>query len=271
MTQKTADDEAALYDAVVVPRYSSRFGQLIVDAIPRGVRAQVLDFGCGTGYPAFALLDRLDASGRVIAIDPDAGLVDLARRRAMALSGGRIFFKVESAERLSFGDEVFDYAVGNVVLHELEHPDVALNEVRRVLVREGTLVATRPLEGTFQEILDMFREISLKRDSAPVAARTEELARRYPTPQAFARQLENAGFDDVEVREHIFRLSFRNAADIVGDPLVRFIGLSEWRWVAGFEHGGDTLLGEVEKSLDTYFAGGPLSLTVRAGVATGRK
>jgi ubiquinone/menaquinone biosynthesis C-methylase UbiE len=141
--KKTVEDEAALYDSVVVPRYTSRFGQLLVDTVPRGVRAQVLDFGCGTGQPSFALLERLDPAGRVIAIDPDAGLVDLARQRAMGLAGSRIFFKVESAEKLSFGDEVFEYAIGNVVLHEIEHPDVALAEVRRVLAPDRSTARSR--------------------------------------------------------------------------------------------------------------------------------
>ena len=54
------------------------------------------------------------------------------------------------------------------------------------------------------------------------------------------------------------------------DGQIRFVGLSEWRWIAGFEPGGDRLLDEVERTLDVYFGGGPLSLTVRAGLGPAR-
>ena len=110
----SSPQEAALYDAVVVPRYSALFSRPLLDMIPNGTRGQVLDLGCGTGHPALEILRRMADHGRVIAIDRDSGLIDLARRRAVEASGRRIFFKVESMDELSFGDEVFDLAVGNL-------------------------------------------------------------------------------------------------------------------------------------------------------------
>jgi ubiquinone/menaquinone biosynthesis C-methylase UbiE len=262
----STEEEAALYDSVVVPRYNARFAQLLLRAIPKGQRARVVDLGCGTGQPAFSLLERLDVGARVIAIDQNPTLVELARRRAMTVSGSRIFFKVESAERLSFGAQVFDTAVGNLVFSDLERPEEALAEARRVLVPDGRLLLTRAMEGTFVEILDMFREVAIRHDLPDVTARTAEVARRYPSATAFANEVRAAGFEDVSVDVEPFRLSFRNARELFADPLFNFVGLAEWRWIAGFEKGRERLLEEIETSLDVYFAGGPLSLTVEAGL-----
>jgi len=264
------DEEAALYDASVVPRWSARFGQLILRRIAPGLRAQVLDIGCGTGHPAFSLLERLDQGGRVIAIDSDQALVDLARRRAMALDGNRIFFKVESACDLKFGDDVFDVAVGNLVGAELEDLDKALADLYRVIVPQGRILMTRALAGTFVEIHDMFREIASASGDDALIERLDTVAAGYPSAEDFAAPFEAAGFEDVAVVIEPFKMSFLNASQLFRDDTVRFVGLSEWRWIAGFDPGGEAFLDEVERRLDVYFAGGPLSLTVVAGLVTGR-
>src|SRR5690606_15295012 len=120
--------------AHVVPRYSALFGRLLLAEVPTGERLQVLDVGCGSGYPALEVMRRLGEGGRVIAIDPDPALVDVARRRALDEAGRRIFFKVESADQLGFGRDVFDVVMGNLALGALETPEQALEEMRRVLV-----------------------------------------------------------------------------------------------------------------------------------------
>jgi ubiquinone/menaquinone biosynthesis C-methylase UbiE len=271
--------EAAFYDSVVVPRYSALFSRPLLDWIPQGTRGQVLDIGCGTGHPAIDVLRRMTDHGRVIAVDRDSGLVDLARRRALEAHGKRIFFKVEPATELSFGDEVFDIVVGNLVLGAID-ADLSwggsgtppgeramLGEIRRVLSPGGRALLSRPLAGTFDEVLDMLREVALRRDLAAAMKRVELLAARFPTRDAWAETLTAAGFAPVEVQAHDHKLAFKTARDLFADPLVRAIGLSDWRWVAGLEAGSETVLEDCERALETYFAGGPVSLTVITGAA----
>ena len=275
--------EAAFYDSVVVPRYSALFSRPLLDAIPHGTRGQVLDLGCGTGHPAIDVLRRMTDHGRVIAVDRDSGLVDLARRRALEAHGKRIFFKVEPAAELSFGDEVFDIVVGNLVLGAVDAElswggagappgeRAVTGEIRRVLVPGGRALLSRPLAGTFEEVLDMLREVSLRRDLAAAQRRVELLGGRYPTREAWAEQLAHAGFAPVEVRAYEHRLAFKSARELFADPLVRAVAVSEWRWVAGLEPGSETVLEECERALETYFAAGPVSLTVVAGAAFATK
>lgn len=265
-----SQEDAAVYDAHVVPRYSTLFGRLLLRHVPAGARLQVLDVGCGSGYPALEVMRRLGDGGRVIAVDPDPSLIDLARRRALGETGRRIFFKTEAAEQLSFGDEVFDLAVGNLTLSSLLQPERALSEMRRVLVRGGALILTQALEGTFEEVLDMFREIALKRGEDNIAGRVDRIAVRYPAPSTLRAIVESAGFTDVQVETEDFHLPFDGAAQLMSDPALRLIAVPEWRWIAGFDADGAERLRQVEQHLDTYFGGGPLTLRVRAGVVTAR-
>lgn len=268
MAAVSSANDAAVYDAHVVPRYSSLFGRMLLAHVPENERVQVLDVGCGTGHPALEILARLDPGGRVIAIDPDSALLDLARRRALDESGRRIFFKAASAEELDFGNEVFDVVTGNLAMSAWQAPEQALTELSRVLVDGGRLLLTQALDGTFEEIFDMFRELALRRDDGPLAARVDRVLLRYPSPQTLEAVIANAGFSDVRVVTEEFQLPFGSAREIVADPMLRFVAVPEWRWMAGFDEDG--LLDEIVRMLDTYFGGGPLTLRVHAGLVIAR-
>lgn len=249
---------------------------MLLARIPAGERAQVLDLGCGTGHPAYELMRKMGDGGRVIAIDRDPALVDLARRRALDDAGKRIFFKVEPVEHMSFGDEVFDLAIGNLVFGSvgsggIEDEGGACSEIRRVLMPGGRLLLTRPLAGTFEEVHDMFREIAVRRDNASLQRRIDHVGTRQPAASTWRAQLAGAGFEDVDVTVEELKLPFRNARELFSDPMLRLVAMPEWRWLCGMNAGDEQLLGEAEKALDTYFASGPLSLTVKAGIAEARK
>jgi ubiquinone/menaquinone biosynthesis C-methylase UbiE len=282
----TTSADAAAYDAHVVPRYAALFGRLALRAVPEGARMQVLDVACASGFPALEVMRRLGEGGRVIAIDADSPLLDVARRRALDEAGRRIFFKTESVEQLSFREEAFDLVVANLALGALEHAQDALLEMHRVLIPAGRLVLTHPLIGTFEEVLDMFREVALKNDAPQIAQRVERLVARYPTRAILEAALVEAGFEGVRIEVEEFAVPFASPAALFADPMVRFVALPEWVWVAGAgdealpgspqsvasdPHGdaaAAAVLDQVRRSLEVYFGGGPLTLRVCAGLVT---
>src|SRR5262245_48367230 len=92
------DQLAKIYDQEVLPIWTQRFGRMILRDLVLPPAAVVLDVACGSGYPALEILRRLGEKGRVVAIDPSAPLLDLARRKAGPASGKRIFFRSEALE-----------------------------------------------------------------------------------------------------------------------------------------------------------------------------
>lgn len=262
----SSEHDARLVDAVVAPRYDARFARGILDALPHGDRLTVLELGCRTGHLASAILRRVGANGRVIAVDSDEGLVDLARRRGFADVGRRLFFKVEGPEALSFGDEVFDVVVGNLVWEGLDEPQRALREARRVLIPGGPLHLTTPLRGSFAEVHDMMRELARAEHDGLLAAAVDAQDRAYPTAASWREELRAAGFVEVEVVETEWRLSFESAAALFADSMLRVVAVPGWARLLRDE----ARLREIERRLDIYMGGGPLSLTVCGGRALAR-
>jgi ubiquinone/menaquinone biosynthesis C-methylase UbiE len=106
-----------------------------------GLRAgqQVLEIGCGTGT-LLTTLGRRGPAVDAIGIDPDAGSLRRARRKAAA-AGLTIRFEQAYAGKLPLPDASVDRVLSSLMLHHLD-PDEharALRETRRVLRPGGEL------------------------------------------------------------------------------------------------------------------------------------
>ena len=91
---------------------------------------RILEVGCGTGrnLPLYAV------PARVVALDPDLGLLLAARRRSSAVP-----LLVASAEALPFRSASFDTVVASLVFCSVPDPHRGLRETARVLARHGRL------------------------------------------------------------------------------------------------------------------------------------
>lgn len=100
-----------------------------------------LDVGSGTGLCAFLGQQIVGPTGRVVALDPSTGMLEVARRRGVRETiEGR-------AEKLPFPDATFDVVSMSYMLRHIEDLVRAFGEARRVLRPGGRIVIfelTRP-------------------------------------------------------------------------------------------------------------------------------
>ena len=116
-----------------------------VRAVDPHAGERILDVAAGTGTSSAALAR---TGARVVALDFSPGMIAEGRRRQR-----KIEFVEGDAERLPFGDDEFDAVTISFGLRNVEHPNVALAEMYRVLKPGGRLVIcefSRPQRALFR-------------------------------------------------------------------------------------------------------------------------
>ncbi len=116
-------------------RYSEPLAELFVDSVGLHTGHSALDVGCGPGALTNVLVDRL-GTGSVSACDPSPPFVTECASRCVGVD-----VREGRAEAIPFGDETFDAALAQLVLHFVSDPALAAGELRRV-VRPGGVVGT---------------------------------------------------------------------------------------------------------------------------------
>lgn len=118
-----------------------RLRTLTVDHTLLKLGESVLDVGCGTGGVTIPAKLRVGKTGYAAGIDPDLGMIAVARRKAERAEM-EIDFRVGVIESLPFPDEMFDVVTSSLMMHHLpQHLQVkGLAEIRRVLKPSGQLL-----------------------------------------------------------------------------------------------------------------------------------
>lgn len=134
MTQaeiSTFDRISAPYDRGMAPLERLWLRQMRSRMLSR-VRGRVLEIGVGTG----ANLPFYPPSVRLTAVDESIDMLEIAARRAAALSGW-VYLSQANAEHLTFPSGTFDAVVSSLVLCSVVDQRRALNELWRVLHKPG--------------------------------------------------------------------------------------------------------------------------------------
>lgn len=167
----------------------------------------VLDVGAGDGLIAFAALERVGPSGRVIFSDVSEDLLDECKRLAAELGAlERSEFVLASADALPLGPESVDVVTTRSVLIYLMDKAPAFREFHRVLRAGGRLSIFEPINIFCYELRD---RLYYGLDVSPVQHLADKIdARRPPLDQHpllnfderdLFRFAQEAGFEEIRL------------------------------------------------------------------------
>jgi SAM-dependent methyltransferase len=262
--------EAAIFETFVVPRYLSLFGELALEMIAEGDDAQVVHLHCRTGYPDRGLAIRLPGA-YIVGADPSSAALELARAKAATMPGMVSDYRLVEDLPTGLPESAFSHAL---LLHppsSAEDRIPLLSEAARLLGPHGQAILAMPLRGSFQEIFDLLREYALKHDDTSVAAAVEQAVLVWPTVETLSAELEEVGFDFVDVSVRPSTLKFQGGRDFFEDPVARLAILPEVRSTLDLEDAAEASLAYVREAIDKYWGGRAFELTVNVGCATGRR
>jgi SAM-dependent methyltransferase len=261
--------DAAVFETFVVPRYLTLFGELALEMLLESEDAQVVHLYCQTGYPDRGIALKLPGA-HIIGVDGSAVALELARAKAATMPEMVSEYRLADELPAPLPDSAFSHAVTLQSLSEVGDRERVLVEFGRLLAPHGQAVMAMPLRGSFQELADLLREFALKHDDTEVSRAVEHASVLRPTVETFGAELEEAGFEFVEVSLRPTTVRFQSGRDFFEDPIARLVILPEMRLNLQLEQPEAALL-YVREAIDKYWSDGSFELTVNVGCATGRK
>ncbi len=206
-------------------------GRLLLAEVPMRPGQRVLDVGCGTGFPALILAERLGSSASVVGLDPWTAAIERARRRAEYLGIDNVTLVDGRAEVMPFADAEFDLIVSNVGLNNFEDAAAATAECFRVCRPGGTIALTSNLQGHMAELYVQAAG-ALEELGHSQAELQRDIAHRATVP-GMIELLSDAGFTDPQLEKTTEVLRYADSAALLSHGFIKFAFLESWRKLGG--------------------------------------
>jgi len=104
----------------------------------------VVDVGCGAGYFSLALAKLVGSRGKVLSLDIQPQILNMARRRAERRGlDGRIEFRLCGPDGLGLKDPV-DFVLAFWMVHEVPDQEAFLREIKACLRPSGLFLLVEP-------------------------------------------------------------------------------------------------------------------------------
>lgn len=223
--------------------------------------SRVLELGAGPGVLTRALAPRLAAAGATLwATEPSLDLVRLLPPDVLRLSA--------ALHALPFAADSFEHAVANLALGRRSEDPARLAELRRVLKPFGRLTATVLLEGSLDELIDLYLEACESEDERALAAVLRAGREELLDARTAGALLADAGFEVQRSGIEERALCFANGAEAMAHPF------AAGGFLALLVPPGEVpppvapgLPARIEQAIDRYFGAHGFSVTFRTGVA----
>lgn len=131
---QVAATAAEIYESFFLPALFNQWAAPLLDAANVSEGDHVLDVGCGTGVVARGAKSRVGKDGRVVGLDPNEGMLAVARKTP------GVEWLTGVAENVPFDDDSFDAVVSQFAMMFFEDRPRSVAEMHRVL-RPGGRVA----------------------------------------------------------------------------------------------------------------------------------
>jgi ubiquinone/menaquinone biosynthesis C-methylase UbiE len=193
MTERVFDDSSSVYDRTG-PKVFAQFGSRLVEHLPFGPDARVLDVATGRGAVLLAVARRLGPGGRATGIDLSAGMVQETERAAAAEGLVNVELHKMDAERLEFPDGTFDAVLCAHSLFLFPDQEAAVREMYRV-TRPGGHVGLSVFGNTPPAFTPAWTVLAKQLDEYQAALPLPDPL-PYHTAEGLAALLERCGFSD---------------------------------------------------------------------------
>src|SRR5688500_6221484 len=139
LERKFWNSKAQSYDKVVNKFFPKIYETILVNLIQDVSQSEkVLEVAAGTGILSIQLSGHVS---HITAIDIAPEMLNIAKEKSVRLQKNNIDFEIGDICKLKFDNKSFDTVVASNVLNLLYKPELALQEIMRVLRDGGKIIA----------------------------------------------------------------------------------------------------------------------------------
>ena len=139
LERKFWNSKAPTYDKVVNKFFPKIYETILVNLIQDVSQSEkVLEVAAGTGILSIQMSGHVS---HITAIDIAPEMLNVAKEKSARMQKYNIDFEIGDICNLKFDDKSFDTVVASNVLHLLFKPELALQEISRVLSDRGKVIA----------------------------------------------------------------------------------------------------------------------------------
>lgn len=176
---------------------------------------KVLDVGTGYGEPLATILERVGHSGRAVATDLSARMIELARERIANAGMGNATFHVSSGESLDIPESDFDAALSRWVLMLMADPDACLRRVH-TLLRPGGRFAVAVFSDPSRSPFLAVAGSTVRRETGLGPPKPgEPNVFRFADAAEVERRFRASGFDEVATKTAVGECAFDSVEEYV--------------------------------------------------------
>jgi SAM-dependent methyltransferase len=266
---QVAGSAPEVYERELVPAVFGPWAPIVVELAYPLPGERVVDIACGTGIVARVAAARVGATGAVMGVDLNPGMLSVARSVAAtnAQPGAPIQWQEASADKLPFPDGSFDIVYCQLGLQFFADRAAALREMLRVLGAKGRLalmvwrgIGESPGFAALAEILE--------RNIGQAAA----VIMRAPFGLSDAGELTNlvgaAGFRGVMVQHRVGKVQFPSVEQFVlsyvnGSPLAGPVSQAN-------DAAREKLISDAKNALGKYISNSELAFPIAAHLVSAR-
>jgi arsenite methyltransferase len=221
------DQLANFYDEL--PLWSAPFGLNLLDVIDYSSPVVALDIGCGNGFPLLELAQRFGRNSFFYGIDPWLEGIEHLNRKMQFYNIENVSVSIAIAEKLPFENEKFDLITSNNGLNNVSSLEKSLLECHRTLKKDGRLVFTANLPGTFSLFYDaLIQALSDKGLASIIPNIDNHIKLKRKSVEEICSALENSRFRLLTKQEESFSLHFSSGTAFLDHFLIRLHFLGSW-------------------------------------------
>ncbi len=212
-----------------LPLWSAPFGLKLLDGVVMKPNMNVLDLGCGNGFPLIELANRLGSSCLIYGIDPWFTAIKRAQLKAQVQALSNIALICGEGEQLPFPDQFFHLIVSNNGINNVSDLEMVLAECARVSQFDAQLIVTVNLPGTMMEFYQIFQEVLRELGKLQEIDRmyTHISNKRKPLHQTI-KMISNAGFSIKKVSEDHFSMRFLDGSAMFNHFFIKLAFWDSW-------------------------------------------